>query len=376
MKLNLKKGLVLTSIALATTGFADRMQDSHSGDHFNDTYDQIKGTTITPNAGPVVSGGVDLFVSADFIYWYTTIDPSSVSSKVNSRVQSTDGSDSDTGGGNVKGPNSMDPGFKVAIGLDLKYDGWDTVIEYTWLHAKDTKTFRGGNTFIENFHFHNTYNVFSDHNVDSGKNNWTMRFNVIDWELGRNFFVSPKLTLRPHFGLKGAWHTNRLHLHLDDVNFFTDNGEVGTSVDNFYVRDKQSSWGLGIRSGLDTSWMFSRNWSLIGNFAITPMWSAFKTELRSRETDVVDVRTGQVTDISGELFENESIKDIQHMINMVFEFQLGFRWDYYFSDNDYRVRLQAAWEQQSWENHNQMYSYDGYDSLTMQGLTIKLRFDF
>ncbi len=376
MKLNLKKGLVLTSIALATTGFADHMQDSHSGDHFNDTYEQIKGKTITPNAGPVVSGGVDMLVSADFIYWYSTMTPGSVSESVRSRSTSADASETDTGAGHSKGPNSMDPGFKVALGLDLKYDGWDTIVEYTWLHAKNTKHFAGGNNFAAKFKFANEYNSFSDHDVDSGKMNWTMRFNAIDWELGRNFFVSPKLTLRPHFGLKGAWHTTRLHLHLNDINHFDDTGLTAVQVDRLYGRDKQSYWGIGIRSGLDTSWMFSRNWSLIGNFAITPMWSTFKTEQKTRETDVVDVAQNGQTDFSGEFFEYGKIKDIQHMMNMVFEFQLGVRWDYFFSDNDYRLRLQAVWEQQAWQNYNQMYSYDYVDSLTMQGLTVKLRFDF
>lgn len=344
---------------------------SSHGEHFNDTYDKIKGTTITPNAGPVVSGGCDLFLSADFIYWYSTITSKSVVGEINTRTpdEGTSGSE------RFKTPNSMDPGFKVAAGLDLKYDGWDTLAEYTWLHAKDAKYGTGNLTTNYIYAYNSRMNSFHNVEHEAVKTDWSMHFNVIDWALGRNFFVSPKLALRPHFGLKGSWQTHRYHYHFEGTDYLDENDTVVTQVGNASVRNKVSYWGIGIRAGLDTSWMFSRNWSLFGNLAMSPMWNTFKSKLNVTETDVVDDRSGEF-DLSGTLFEHATMKEIQHLLGMVFEFQLGIRWDYYFSDSDYRVRLQAAWEEQVWDNFDHFITHSFYHPLTLQGLTVKFRFDF
>jgi hypothetical protein len=40
----------------------------------NSTYDRIQGKEITPNAGPVVNCGADIFIEADYIYWYVSED--------------------------------------------------------------------------------------------------------------------------------------------------------------------------------------------------------------------------------------------------------------------------------------------------------------
>ena len=36
-------------------------------------------------------------------------------------------------------------------------------------------------------------------------------FNIFDWELGRNFWVSKALSLRPFLGLKGGWIHQSIH---------------------------------------------------------------------------------------------------------------------------------------------------------------------
>lgn len=353
------------------------MSKGSSGDHFNDTYDKIKGTTITPNAGPIVSGGVDLFVSADFIYWYSTMFPWG-QDVTESTVASSGASSGSSGYSNRL--NSMDPGFKVAAGLDLSYDGWDTFVEYTWLHAKDTKTALGGGYVVDFNEVNQRYSEVTKALSGTAKRSWSMHFNAIDWELGRNFFVSPKLTLRPHFGLKASWQTHRYNIHHLDTDFFSNDGNIYLSAGEIHNHEKQTYWGLGIRGGLDTSWMFSRNWSIFGNLALAPLWGRFKSTLCTYDVNVVDVRAanGQASsaDFSGSLVNYTGIFASMHLINMVYEFQLGFRFDYYFNDNDYRLRLEAAWEQQYWDNLNQFITYYWTNGLTMQGLTVKLRFDF
>lgn len=41
--------------------------------------------------------------------------------------------------------------------------------------------------------------------AQSGNSQWTLFFNTVDLDLGRAFFLNPRLIVRLHFDLKGSW---------------------------------------------------------------------------------------------------------------------------------------------------------------------------
>lgn len=344
--------------------------------HYNDTYENIKGKVITPNAGPAVENGVDLFLSADFIYWYSSFGKEDATDLVRDFTTADARANGVKRTGNLKALNSLDPGFKVAIGLDLNYDGWDTLLEYTWLRPKDTKSndVTGTDKTLRRRDepSYATRGLVTAFNTL--KRTIRLSYNTINWELGRSYFVSPKLTLRPHFGLKGAWQTLRRSAHTSGITS-TDFLNVSVVTGSSVSHAKQDYWGIGIRAGLNTSWMFSRNWSMFGNMAFSPLWGRFKTTTEFF-LDTVDTQTGFFT------FDNTKVSDMKEVlrqVNYVMDMQLGIRWDYFFSNNDYRLRLQAGWEEQVWIDFIQFYNATGVHpnhALTFQGLTFKARFDF
>ena len=76
---------------------------------------------------------------------------------------------------------------------------------------------------------------------------------------------------------------------------------------------------------------------------------------------------------------NTNLKSQYHTISAVVEFQLGLRWETKFSNDDYRIRLQASWEEQVYFNQNQFIILGKapyYGNLCMQGLNIEARLDF
>lgn len=381
---------VLSCVALHADDYdqSDMSSATQSSDqkHFKETYEMIKSKEITPNAGPAVQGGVDVYIQADYILWHASEGGLAYVDHGGVYAATTVATSNNTlSQGQVLAPHfKLSSGFKVGLGLDFDYDGWDLGATYTWLHTHASssysavtsginKTLLGGNFLVTGSSGANGL-IVADVPSVSGSGDWRLHFNNIDLALGRNFFLSPKLTCRPHFGLKGAWHTQHFDVAYNQSGTaydITASDHPTSSVSEAYaITNTQHYWGLGIRTGLDTSWMFTRNWSLFGNWAISALWGQF-TDSR------VDV-TNATTAAGASLLTNYTAMNLHsrtHQLNGVMEFELGLRYDYWFSDDEYRFRVEAGWENQLWFNQNNFYGTNG-GNLSLQGFTLNFRFDF
>jgi hypothetical protein len=174
-----------------------------SGNNMNTT-----NYVITPSAQPVVEGDADFFITADFIWWKPNQEGTSVAYPGYS-----DGTTA-ASKRNVLGPNfDFEPGFKLGIGTTMKHDTWDLYLNWTWFRSNDVKGHANAGT--QTMWSDLAFSVDGDQMptlwaASSARTRWDMHFNVIDLELGRNFWISKFLTLRPHFGLKTGWiHQNQ-----------------------------------------------------------------------------------------------------------------------------------------------------------------------
>ena len=333
-------------------------------------------TMITPSVSPVVDHGYNVFITADFIYWTARVNNLDYAQtgvgllKNASQFNGTSNSNAiATQGRQYHANHKMSPGFKVGIGCDLHHDGWDTYFHYTWLRNKASSNETLGTNAISLWHYAPITN-FSTFTTTAGHANtsWRLHFNVLDWELGRDFYISPRLLLRPHFGLKGSWQTQH-----NDVAFTNLTDTVGSTITtgHYTITQKQSYWGLGVRSGLNTAWKFDRNWSIFGDVALAALWSQFKNS-----------RTDTATQAATTSFTNLQVTNLRsqtHTVAPVLEWDLGLRWDYWFCDDDYRIRIQAGWEEQVWFDQNYFTALGATNrtgALTLQGLTLDFRFDF
>lgn len=345
MEMNLKKIWPLVG-AMCVTMVGSAFADTYSAQS-NDSMQQAsssqgsyqRGTyrEITPPAGPRVAHGADVAITADFIWWKATQE--GVSAGITG--YSADSSSHDTTAG-----KKWAPGFKVGLGLNLGHDGWDVMSQYTWLHAD------------------NTHKTSSNHGVGmfgeqgkSAKTDWQLHFNVIDVELGRNFYVSQYLTLRPFFGLKGTWQEQDVKSNL----FHTATNE------NLKGHSHQDHWGLGIRGGLNTSWYLTKSLSIYGSFALANMWSDYNKN-NSSLTKQDD--EGKLLSTEG----NSSAKDTYSTKHLT-ELELGLCWETWFYDDNYHLAVQAGWEQQVWSGWTHFAGLGSHD-LNLHGLSLKLRFDF
>jgi len=305
---------------------------------------------ITPKGGPCVSRGMDTHITTEFIYWTAREDQLSFA------VKQPFNEDFSALEGRVSQPNwEYSPGFKVGLGILYDHDGWDIYANYTWLRPRTSKkTVRAdGNDALILRSFGNSNSPDSFRSLSAS---WSLDFNTVDLELGRNFFISRCLKLRPHFGMKGTWQKQDFPikgvLSPDGISFLE-------------YTNKLDYWGVGIRTGLDSSWQFSPCLSAIGEVAISALWEGYKTKRKVVSAELL------LTEVD---FTSEC-----HRINPVLELLLGMRWETWFCCDAYHFAIDGGWEIQWWNDQNHFSTIQGPDllgDLYLQGFTLKFRFDF
>ena len=351
------------------SGSTNSMQQSGQG-----TYQRGSYREITPNAGPRVAHGADVFITADFIWWKATqegleyastgvsiggADPNDVFANVPTGKTASVGKD-------------WAPGFKVGLGLNLSHDGWDLYAQYTWLHASDHSSLSRANDQVSV-----AYLILGNDgptvSADRVSSNWDLHFNVIDLELGRNFYLSQFLTMRPFIGFKGTWQDQDQKTRAYSNNFVidVDNGNDVAVTGPARSHLSTDVWGIGVRGGLNVSWYMAKSWSIYGDLAWTTMWTDYSTLKRRDSLD--DTTTGNsktLTSINSDDF---------YTVNYVGEAELGLRWEMWFYDDNYHFAIQAGWEQQVWLNwgrFEKLLVNDLHGDLNFHGLNLKFRFDF
>jgi hypothetical protein len=326
--------------------------------HADSSMDTTTTTTykeITPPAGLHIDGGAGFAISGDFLYWETRQDGLEFAySGQSGNVPAS----ATLAQGQVYYPGfSYQPGFKVALEADLGHDNWDLAAEYSWLIAK-----KQTNSVTQDFTTSTLYPTIITPGVTtalsetltSASGVWGLHYNVVNLELGRNYFISENLTFRPHYGLSGAWFNQTY-----TVNYGFDSASLTPSA-LLQESYSQKFWGVGFRTGLDSGWHFDENWSIYGDFAAAVLWSSYKVS--SSETDNF---------VSPAVY-NYNTQSQTYGVQTVIDLEMGLRWSMVFDENSFGMMLQAGWDQQVWINHNQISS----GNLNLQGLVVKARFDF
>ncbi len=283
-------------------------------------------------------------VEADFIYWRAD----------------EGGLEYATSGKHVEKPHiKWDPGFKIGIGYVLEqHDFWDIFLR--WTHFQSHQHGKKDGTVLPWWS-----PTFLGGAATSAKAKWKLRFNLLDLELGHDYFISKAIAIRPLLGLRGA--SIRQHYDASYQGVFS-TGPLSTS---FKAQNNFS--GVGIRAGAQMSWYFVEDWSVIGSLTGSLLYGHFniKQHVRGLSTTSIDQELSRVAP------------------NL--ETSLGFQWEKFFCKDQYRIAVSLAYEFSQWFSQNQMTRPELIDGngqtnvthfekingdLGLQGGTLQVRFDF
>ena len=282
-----------------------------------------------------VAKGCNCFVTGNFLYWHASEDGLDLGS-----IQ-TD---------NYSNPIDMQfgykPGFKIGLGINKIKDHWSMYAEFMRYYAKETQELTNEENSI-----YSAWNT-EDEALSYIKGEWKLKTNLITWQMGRACYFGKKLTVNPHFGLKGGL--------LDQT--FT----LQTTVP---VNNTSDSWLVGPRIGANTKWLLGAGFSFSANAAGSLLYQDFNIHNKRTEVD--------------NIFKEQRKF---HQITPLFECLLGMGWGRYLTDNSWHFNLFTGYEFQYFLNQNQMRKLiDGQKTgkistsagdLMLHGLTVTVRLDF
>jgi len=262
-----------------------------------------------------------------------------------------------------------DPGFRIGLGYGLMHDQWDTQLYYTWYNTtgSDHVASAPGSVFsayLGNFYVNNPTGAgIKGVAYQNASIRWKIDFNMFDWELGRAYWVSKALSLRPFLGLKGGWIHQSVHSKWQFPTLTT-----GTAFTTGTENLKNDFWGLGPSGGIDMKWNFlalnRHSFSLLGDFSGAIMYGHWTFD------DVY------INDIQQKIIA--TLSDNNSAASMLRTF-MGFGWDINSRCDRYQFSTRLGYEMQFWLDQLQLYVFDTGrldNELTLQGGTIEFNLDF
>ncbi|NGX45598.1 MAG: hypothetical protein K940chlam2_00754 [Chlamydiae bacterium] len=288
-------------------------------------------------------------------------------------------------------PNyKWDFGFKAGLAYNSTHDGWDLGIMWTWYRGSASNHVEAesddNHTLIPLWSAWNNPPIPSTLYASDIETHWSMRLNLADVELGREFWISKYLTFRPHIGLRFATIDQNYKINHKGGSWATRTVTPQLALNN-EVNMSNDFCGVGARGGLNTVWNLGRGFAFTGNTALSIVYGRFK--IKHDEWDRV---TLSPHDKERVLETEDHFRASRAMTDLT----LGLQWSTPFGQQcQYGFTLGLAWEHHMFFDQNQLWrvnSMDGIDSngsptienvyyqrrgdLDTQGWTVTVQFEF
>lgn len=375
-----KFSIVVASLVASSTAFAAMDMDSRVT-QLENQMQQVRTETAmgtygaqTASARPEV-GGCGWFFTFDVLYWhakaggtefaYSDQDPRA-QLPIRGRTRDID--------------FKWDWGLRVGAGYKFEHDSWDLKAQYTWYDTGGSDSTRAGsNNSVIPLRGSSTIVATAMNSsqqflyCSSAKSQYDFDYSAIDLELGRAYFISGKLSFRPHWGLKTAWFDQEQVVRYAGgiVDAATPN-ELGLEGNTVHIKDDCDFWGLGPRVGIDSKWYLGYGFSLFGNVAGALLFGHFDVEHKERYSANADSRI--------------KLSANRHAFSPTAQMQLGLRYDKCIHDNTQHIGVGLGFEGQYWWRQNQMLKIDDAhrvlkcerysEDVSMHGLTLEIQWDF
>ena len=294
-----------------------------------------------------------LMMSADLLYW---------TAKQDGLAYARDGIAVFQNGADVtqKGETQFvgedwNVGFRVGIGLNFDHDDWGALLQFTRFTTNDSSSHVGqlGPTW-EIAGLQGVPNANRNVNIEfqNASAEWSLIYNTITLQLGRNLHPAPYLIFKPHIGLAATWFKQTYETTY--TNFVNLPGFTELHLDS-----DQNSWGIGMRTGFQSTWQFNDFWGFYGNGAIAALWTRFCTVRK-------DTATQTNTDTIQPIFNRTDF----HTVKPYIDLSLGIRFTH--ATTSTHLAFSLGWEQLVFINHNTTR----YGDLIAQGLTAHFLVNF
>jgi hypothetical protein len=249
-------------------------------------------------------------------------------------------------------------GFRVGLGVHLPLDRWEMYVNYTRFNPDGSERAHG--SFYPLFLFEGA--GAQGPSVAEAHVHWEIKFQNLDVEISRAFYIARTLVLRPFFGLKGAWIDQDAHIRYEGG--FIPEGQI------FHTHFKNDFKGAGPLIGVESNWFLGAGFSLFSDAAAALIVGHFDNEQEQHQ-----LSGAKVVDLNSDF----------NLVSPTVQIIAGLAWDRNFNKERWHVGLSAGFEAQYWWNQNQIEQFTDKDfpiyvrekgDLAFYGLTLRARLDF
>ncbi len=347
----------------------------------------VYNRNVNPPAHCMGQCANDFFVTGAFLWWLSDEADFSLGFKQKTPyVNSTPSVPGSAAIGEVLGFNyQWDPGFRIGLGWQSHTaEGWDVYLDWTWYKNKTTQnessaTAANGVGIVPYWGLTEAGQVFALYG--NMKADWRILYNMISLELGRDFFVSCALSLRPFLSVEGGW----IHRKWD-VNYFNPNIATTLFGSDTYS-SKSNYWGVGPKAGLGGNWWLGKGFKFFGNLSGSLL--SGKVSKNSASFFHVESTFTVLNNQNNNLSTKPFFRVVPHLQAIV-----GAAYDICFCCEKYRFGISAGWEVNEFWNvpmavypdrntnsdgtgSNAIFNReDSSHNLALSGLTAEAKFDF
>lgn len=252
--------------------------------------------------------------------------------------------------------------YRFTLGYQLDspdFDLWSTFTRFTTDQETSVEVPEGPNARL----FANQ-NVAQNVDYQRATQSCDFQYNVLDINLGRNFFLRKTFSMHPFIGVRGAKIDER-----------TNTSWTGSVTSDFHYKSSNDVWGVGILGGTEARWHFDSNWSLFGSFLGSLLYGWYDVDTTIRQNYPVEVANLSLD------------SDLRQLIpNMTLD--VGASWEYVPCQKRVRYSVSLAYEFQYWWAYNQtlhtkyttttdLYAWDRLaEDFGMQGVRLNFGLDF
>jgi hypothetical protein len=267
----------------------------------------------------------DFMLTFDLVYWHPKTDFTDNGSTVNNSTNPNNGSRTSYMDFN------WEFGFKAGMGYHFDEDDWHLMAEYTRVDFNDSYNVTPGGTNELHSNFGEANSATED--VQSMKSSHSIDYQTLTLVLGKEFFVSKKISLKPNFGAKVAWinQAPRVNQQLADL-------DTNIVLGDQHVNLTEKTRSVGPMGFLESSWYLCNGWSFYADGGFALLFTAYRG--RMEVEGHLDGNGAYVASF------RESNKENKHYVTPNLFLNMGLAYDVRFEEWGHNLKLSLGYESQ------------------------------
>ncbi len=242
-----------------------------------------------------------------------------------------------------------DFGFKVGLGYCTTCDSWDIDVLWTWYRGKANDHIEA--EIDDNHTLLPLWSAFAPAQgsvlyATDIETHWKFQLNLVDIELGRNFWTSKYFAIRPFVGMRIAFIDQHFEIQHKGGSWSERTAEPLQDAFNNEVDMDNDFKGVGLRTGLDSTWNFGCGWAFYSNLAASIIYGRFNIDY-----DEENRRASNPHDKVKVAECEDSFRASRAMLDLA----LGVQWSTLFCDCQYGFMIALSWEHHLFFDQNQLW---------------------